>query len=96
MSLTTTLLEHAKVSCSGPRVLNNDVIDTVKQSVGVAYGIFFTLVTGGLAVNNRITGADHGIEYEISTGKYRDNLTFDVPTSPDMRFIGGKDVGNNN
>ena len=50
-------------------------------------------VTGGLAVNNRITQADKGIAYGVgSTGKYRDNLTFDVATP----YSGGTDIGNNN
>jgi hypothetical protein len=79
----------------GLRVLNNDVIHTVKQGTGIAWGILFTGVSGGLAVNNRITGADRGIEFAINnTGKYRDNLTFDVPTA--TRFVGGTDAGNNN
>src|SRR6266542_6279886 len=80
------------VGGTGPRVLNNDVIQTVKQGTGTAHGIFFSAVTGGLAVNNRITEADKGISYSGSTGKYRDNVTFDV-TSP---FNGGTDIGNNN
>jgi hypothetical protein len=79
---------------NGPRVLNNDVITTVKQGTGTAYGISLTAGTGGLAVNNRITGADVGIDFFNSTGKYRDNLTFDVPTA--TRFVGGTDAGNNN
>jgi hypothetical protein len=77
---------------TGPRVLNNDVINTVKQGTGTAWGIRFNPVTGGLAVNNRITGADRGIDYNGgSTGKYRDNLTFDVTTP----FTGGTAVGTN-
>jgi hypothetical protein len=36
--------------------------------------------------------ADRGIEFLASTGKYRDNLTFDVTTP----FSGGTDAGNNN
>jgi hypothetical protein len=79
---------------NGPRVLNNDVIDTVKQGTGTAWGIFLTSVTGGLAVNNRITTADVGIDFTGSTGKYRDNLTFGVTTT--QRFLGGTDAGNNN
>ena len=78
---------------AGPRVLNNDVIHTVKQGTGTAWGIWFGSTTGGLAVNNRITEADKGIEYiGASTGKYRDNLTFTVTTP----FTGGTDAGNNN
>ena len=78
---------------SGPRVLNNDVINTVKQGTGTARGIALN-TTGGLAVNNRITAADIGIDFTTSTGKYRDNLTFGVPTA--TRFLGGTDAGNNN
>ena len=78
---------------TGPRVLNNDVSTTVKQGTATAWGILLNGVTGGLAVNNRITEADKGIEYfGPSTGKYRDNLTFDVTTP----FTGGTDAGNNN
>ena len=81
------------VDGAGPRVLNNDVIHTFKPGGGTARGILFSSVTGGLAVNNRITEADTGIEYSGSTGKYRDNLTFDVPTA--TRFVGGTAVGTN-
>ena len=83
------------VAGAGPRVLNNDVIHTFKQGTGVAWGIFLNSVTGGLAVNNRITTADRGIEYDApssSTGKFRDNVTFDVTTP----YTGGTDIGNNN
>jgi hypothetical protein len=79
---------------AGPRVLNNDVINTVKQGTGTAWGILLDAVTGGMAVNNRITAADIGIDFTGSTGKYRDNLTFDVPLA--TRFVGGTDAGNNN
>jgi len=82
-----------RIEGSGPRVLNNDVIDTVKQGSGTARGIEFVSVPGGLAVNNRITVADRGIDYAFgSTGKYRDNLTFSVTTP----FTNGTDAGNNN
>ena len=82
------------VAGAGARVLNNDVIDTVKQGTGIARGIAFgTGATAGLAVNNRITGADKGIEYFGSaTGKFHDNVTFDVTTP----FTGGTNIGNNN
>jgi hypothetical protein len=75
----------------GLRVLNNDVITTVKQGTGTALGISIQ-ANGGFAVNNRITVADKGIDFGISTGKYRDNLTFDVTTP----FTGGTAVGTNN
>ena len=78
---------------NGPQVLNNAVINTVAQGTGIARGIHLLVVTGGLAVNNRITEADRGINYAAgSTGKYRDNLTFGVTTP----FTGGTDAGNNN
>ena len=77
---------------SSARVLNNDVIDTFKGGNGVARGILFASCTGCLAVNNRITAADMGIEFNGSTGKFRDNITFTV-TAP---FTNGTDLGNNN
>ena len=79
---------------NGARVLNNDVINTFKQGTGTAWGIQFNQATGGFAVNNRITTADRGIDYNnASTGKFRDNLTSDVATP----FTGtGTNVGNNN
>jgi hypothetical protein len=80
------------VTGSGPRVLNNDVIDTTKQGNGYSAGILLTQVSGALAVNNRITQAEKGVFFLTGTGKYRDNLTFGVP-SP---VSGGTDAGNNN
>ena len=81
------------VAFAGPRVLNNDVIHTFKQGTGTAWGIFFGgTVAGGLAVNNRITAADKGIDFNTgATGKYRDNLTFGVTTP----YTGGTAVGTN-
>ena len=80
------------VSGTGPRVLNNDVFTVTKQGTGIARGIVFDSVTGGLAVNNRITEADRGIDYAGSTGKFRDNITFGVTTP----YTLGTDIGNNN
>ena len=83
------------VDGTGLRVLNNDVINTVKQGVGTATGIYLVFVRGALVVNNRISVADRWIEYDVntgSTGKYRDNITFDVTTP----FTGGTNIGNNN
>ena len=80
------------VTGTGPRVLNNNVITVTKQGSGVAWGILLSPANGGLVVNNRITGADRGIEYFTSTGKYRDNITSGV-TIP---FTGGTNIGNNN
>ena len=81
------------IAGSGPRVLNNDVIETFKQGTGLAIGIQLQQTTGALAVNNRVTTADQGIIFAgFGTGKYRDNLTFDVATP----YVGGTDAGNNN
>jgi hypothetical protein len=77
----------------GPRVIDNDVIDTVKQGTGQSRGIILSTVTDGFAVNNRVSGADVGILISPnSTGKYRDNLTLGVATP----YVGGTSVGNNN
>ena len=81
------------VKGAGTRVLNNDVIRTV-TGAGITWGIFFEQgTTGALAVNNRITEAERGIDYNGgATGKFRDNLTFGVTTP----FLGGTNAGNNN
>src|SRR5262249_9811725 len=66
----------------GPRVVDNDVLDTTKQGTGTAVAIQFQPTTdGGLAEENRLTGADKGIEFlPGATGKCLGNLTFDVMT----------------
>jgi hypothetical protein len=47
------------VQGDGPRVLNNDVIDTQAPGSGAtAVGIFFSSTSGALVVKNRITNAD--------------------------------------
>src|SRR5262249_47660212 len=67
---------------AGPRVLDNDVLDTTKQGTGTAVAMQFQPTTdGGVAEENRITGADKGIEFlPGATGKCRGNLTFSVTT----------------
>jgi hypothetical protein len=74
----------------GPRVLDNDVIDTTSPGDVGSRGIDFSSAVGGLAVNNRITNADTSIFYDTATGKYRDNLTVGRGG-----YFGGTDAGNN-
>ena len=95
----TTLVSNADAygifasTGAGTRVLNNDVIDTFGTGAGIARGIIFVDCIWCLAVNNRITNANTGIEYRFTgTGKFRDNMTFNVTTP----FIGGTNIGNNN
>src|SRR5689334_9579842 len=78
-------------SGSSARVINNDVIDVQTQLGGTTWGILFSSAPDALALNNRISQADKGIDFSASTGKYRDNLTTDVPTP----FTGGTAVGVN-
>jgi hypothetical protein len=75
------------------RVIDNDIIQMSKTGNGVTVGILLDGVVDVLAVNNRITDADIGIQYSSgATGKFRDNLTSGVATP----FTGGTDAGNNN
>jgi len=96
---TTTLGANASaqgimILGNGARVLNNDVINTVKQGTGTAIGIHFNGATSSFAVNNRITVADFGIDCTSgATGKYRDTLTFGVTTPATGTCT---DAGNNN
>ena len=88
------------IVASGPenKVLNNDVINTFATGGGISYGIKFSSAPDSLAVNNRITEAQHGIDFFTSTGttgKYRDNLTSGV-TTPFASGSGITDAGNNN
>ena len=77
---------------NGPQVINNAVSNTFARGSETSYGIYFSSVIGGFAVDNRITTADQGIYFNGSTGKYRDNLTFGVSTP----FFGGTAIGSNN
>ena len=79
-----------EIQGDGARVLNNDVIDTVAQAGGTARGIHL-IGTGHMVVDNRITVADRGIEFDGATGKFSGNLTTLVTTP----YIGGTDTGNN-
>ena len=77
--------------------MNNDITDITGPVGGTEVGIilsnFSTTAGAFLVVNNRITGASTGINFEpTATGKYRDNLTSGVATP----FSGGTDAGNNN
>ena len=85
-----------QATCADVRLLNNDVVNVVKQGSGISWGIIIfdaSCGVGGMAVGNRITGADRGIEYNgTATGKYFNNSTFDVTTP----YTGGTDAGNNN
>lgn len=58
----------------------------------VAYGLLIESSSGVLVAGNRITMADSGIVFQTSSGKYMDNLTYDVTTP----FTGGTAVGTNN
>jgi hypothetical protein len=64
----------------------------VATSTGNAWGLRLASASGAVVEGNRITSADYGIFYAVSTGKYMDNLTSGVATP----FIGGTDAGGNN
>jgi len=76
-------------------VQNNTVTDTLK-STGSSYAVYIARSTGVFVRNNNLANADIGLFFSpvtiVSSGKYFNNLTFDV-TAP---FTGGTPVGNNN
>jgi len=72
-------------------VQNNTVTDTLRDT-GNSNAIFITVSNGVLVRNNNLANADVGLNFSGSSGKYFNNLTFDV-TAP---FTGGTPVGNNN
>lgn len=75
-----------------PRVLDNNVANTVGVGAGAGTAIQLSSASRGLVVNNRITVADVGIDMSTSTGKFYSNLTSNVTTP----FTGGTNAGNNN
>ncbi len=80
------------ISGFGSSAINNDVIMVTAVGAGTSSGIWVgTSAIANLVVNNRVTTADEGVRYG-GTGKYRDNLTFNVTTP----YTGGTDAGNNN
>jgi hypothetical protein len=89
--------EEAGIVLAGTadRALNNDVNNTSNSGgTGTGWAIVFAKAAQFLGVNNRITGANVGINFVVgATGKYRDNLTSGVTTP----FAGtGTSAGNNN
>ncbi len=80
------------VTGNGVRAINNDVITMTRSGADPSVGIQVASGVGNLLDNNRMTGADNGIVFAGGTGKYRNNLTFDVTTP----YTGGTNAGNNN
>ena len=73
-------------------VQNNTVTDTI-PGTGSAVAIQIGGSTGVFLTNNKLANAESGLFFNTgSTGKYFNNLTFDVTTP----FTGGTAVGNNN
>jgi hypothetical protein len=94
-TLTTESVVGIWVGGWGHRVMNNDIINVNQNGAEDTHGIFFGYPIENLAVNNRITNTNIGIEFfgggGGGSGKYRDNITSGVQTP----YIGGTDIGNN-
>jgi hypothetical protein len=77
----------------GPRhrAIDNDVITVTAP--GTSGGITFGVESdNGMAVGNRVTATQYGINFSEPSAKYRDNLT----TAVTIPYNGGTDAGNNN
>ena len=72
-------------------VLNNTVTDTITDT-GTGYAVYIANSTGVFLRTNNLSNADNGLYFTGSTGKYFNNLTFDVATP----FTGGTPIGGNN
>jgi hypothetical protein len=93
--ITTVALS---ISESSGAVVERNRIDGARNSNTLrAFGIWLgSNADDALVVANRITDADVGIEYNHSaSGKYRDNLTFNVTTPYGLGGY-GTDAGGNN
>ena len=72
-------------------VQNNTVTDTIDEA-GLSYAIHIVGSAGVFLRGNSVANADYGLYFTGSTGKYFNNLTFDVTTP----FEGGTAIGSNN
>ena len=73
-------------------IQNNTVSDTISDA-GQSAAIYMASSTGVFLRNNNLASADYGLNFSLSsTGKYFNNLTFDVSTL----FSGGTAIGSNN
>ena len=72
-------------------VQNNTVTDTASES-GSSFAIYVDNSTGVFLRNNNLANAGAGLVFGASSGKYFNNLTFDVTTP----FVGGTAIGSNN
>lgn len=67
--------------------------DVLVKNNSVARLMYGVRINSGsaLVIENQLMNMDDGVNYNGSTGKYRDNLTFNVATE----FTGGTDAGGN-
>jgi len=73
-------------------IQNNTITDTITDT-GQSAAIYMASSTGVFLRNNNLAVADFGLTFSLSsTGKYFNNLTFDVATP----FTGGTAIGSNN
>ena len=70
---------------------NNTVTDTIEDT-GNSVAIYITGSTGVFVRNNNLANALNGLVFSASSGKYFNNLTFDITTP----FTGGTPIGSNN
>jgi hypothetical protein len=73
-------------------VVENNRIGNSSLGPGTSYGIYINFSSDVLVSNNRVTTMNNGVYYNLSTGKYRDNLTSGVTTP----YTGGTDALGNN
>ena len=73
-------------------ILNNTITDTTKDT-GSSYAIRIGNSAGVFLRNNQVANADFGIYFASSSGKYFNNLTFDISGTA---FTGGTAIGGNN
>jgi hypothetical protein len=76
----------------GAVIDNNRVINSTLATNAGAITVYANASGKSLVVNNKISNFTNGVNFLLTGGKYRDNLTTNV-TNP---YLGGEDAGNNN
>ncbi len=75
-----------------PTITNNKVSTITALGTGTSWGIFCLNTSRTFVFGNRIDTATTGLRMQATLGKYQNNLTANITTTP---FTGGNDAGGN-
>ena len=73
-------------------LIQNNTVTGTSANMDASYAIYIINSAGVFLRNNNVANADYGLVFSASSGKYFNNLTFDVATP----FVGGTAIGSAN